>query len=119
MRKAAAMNCGNPVAEMACDVLNAAEQFDFFAGLVTEIKGDTMPMADRPGQPVVVRALRRRWQRRGLQPPAEVHRCKKRCAAGCRQLGRDEAALPGADVVLPPDRTHRPRLPVRRAQHRD
>ena len=46
MRKAAAINCGNPVAEMACDVLNAAEQFDFFAGLVTEIKGDTMPMGD-------------------------------------------------------------------------
>lgn len=40
------LNCGNPVAEMARDVLAAAAQFDFFAGLVTEIKGDTIPMGD-------------------------------------------------------------------------
>lgn len=41
-----AINCGNPVAEMTRDVLNAAAQFDFFAGLVTELKGDTMPMGE-------------------------------------------------------------------------
>lgn len=41
-----AINCGNPVAEMTRDVLNAASQFDFFAGLVTELKGTTMPMGD-------------------------------------------------------------------------
>jgi len=41
-----AINCGNPVAEMTRDVLNAASQFDFFAGLVTELKGDTMPMGE-------------------------------------------------------------------------
>ena len=41
-----AINCGNPIAEMVRDVLNAANQFDFFAGLVTELKGDTMPMGD-------------------------------------------------------------------------
>ncbi|MES2911463.1 MAG: aldehyde dehydrogenase family protein [Pseudomonadota bacterium] len=41
-----AINCGNPIAEMERDVLNAASQFEFFAGLVTEIKGDTMPMGD-------------------------------------------------------------------------
>ena len=41
-----AINCGNPIAEMTRDVLNAAAQFDFFAGLVTELKGDTMPMGD-------------------------------------------------------------------------
>ena len=41
-----AINCGNPVAEMTRDVLNAAAQFDFFAGLVTELKGSTMPMGD-------------------------------------------------------------------------
>ncbi|WP_421956051.1 aldehyde dehydrogenase family protein [Polaromonas sp.] len=41
-----AINCGNPVAEMTRDVLAAAAQFDFFAGLVTELKGDTMPMGD-------------------------------------------------------------------------
>jgi betaine-aldehyde dehydrogenase len=39
-----AQNCGNPVTEMASDALNAAAQIDFFAGLVTEIKGETIPM---------------------------------------------------------------------------
>ena len=41
-----AANCGSPVHEMVRDVRNAAAQFDFFAGLVTEIKGDTIPMGD-------------------------------------------------------------------------
>lgn len=39
-----AQNCGNPVTEMSSDVLHAAAQIDFFAGLVTEIKGETIPM---------------------------------------------------------------------------
>ena len=36
-----AANCGNPVHEMTKDAVAAAAQLDFFAGLVTEIKGDT------------------------------------------------------------------------------
>ncbi|GAB7549393.1 aldehyde dehydrogenase family protein [Cupriavidus sp. 8B] len=39
-----AQNCGNPVSEMSNDVLHAAAQIDFFAGLVTELKGETIPM---------------------------------------------------------------------------
>lgn len=39
-----AADCGNPVKEMGADVLTAATLFDFFAGLVTEIKGDSIPM---------------------------------------------------------------------------
>ncbi|MEI9922489.1 MAG: aldehyde dehydrogenase family protein [Bradyrhizobium sp.] len=39
-----AQNCGNPVTEMSSDALHAAAQIDFFAGLVTEIKGETIPM---------------------------------------------------------------------------
>ena len=35
---------GNPVAEMTRDVLNAANQWDFFAGLVTELKGASIPL---------------------------------------------------------------------------
>src|SRR5690606_33617109 len=35
---------GNPVAEMLRDVANAAKQWQFFAGLVTEMKGDSIPM---------------------------------------------------------------------------
>jgi len=41
-----AANCGNPVKEMSKDAVVAAMQFDFFAGLVTEIKGETIPMGE-------------------------------------------------------------------------
>ncbi|HEV2039988.1 MAG TPA: aldehyde dehydrogenase family protein [Casimicrobiaceae bacterium] len=39
-----AANCGNPVHEMTSDALIAAAQLDFFAGLVTEMKGASIPM---------------------------------------------------------------------------
>jgi betaine-aldehyde dehydrogenase len=41
-----AANCGNPVREMARDVNTAVAQWEFFAGLVTELKGDTIPIGD-------------------------------------------------------------------------
>lgn len=39
-----AANCGNPYTEMRGDAAVAAAQMEFFAGLVTEMKGDTIPM---------------------------------------------------------------------------
>jgi len=39
-----AANCGNPVREMTSDARVAAAQLDFFAGLVTEMKGASIPM---------------------------------------------------------------------------
>ena len=39
-----ALDGGNPVRELAMDAYNAADQYDYFAGLVTEAKGDTVPM---------------------------------------------------------------------------
>lgn len=39
-----AANCGNPFTEMRGDATVAAAQMEFFAGLVTEMKGDTIPM---------------------------------------------------------------------------
>ncbi len=39
-----AADCGNPVKEMAADVMVAAALFEFFAGLVTELKGASIPM---------------------------------------------------------------------------
>ena len=39
-------NCGNPVAEMGRDVLWAAAHIDYYAGLVHELKGQTIPSAD-------------------------------------------------------------------------
>ena len=42
-----AVNCGNPVRRMLPDVTNAANQIDYYAGLVHELKGETIPTADR------------------------------------------------------------------------
>jgi betaine-aldehyde dehydrogenase len=39
-----AADCGNPVKEMVADVMVAATLFEFFAGLVTELKGHSIPM---------------------------------------------------------------------------
>jgi betaine-aldehyde dehydrogenase len=39
-----AADCGNPVAEMVSDAMIAAAQTEFFAGLVTEMKGASIPM---------------------------------------------------------------------------
>jgi betaine-aldehyde dehydrogenase len=42
-----AINCGNPVKEMTKDAIIAAAQIDYYAGLVHELKGDTLPMGAR------------------------------------------------------------------------
>jgi betaine-aldehyde dehydrogenase len=39
-----AIDCGNPVRAMVADAEIAASQIDFFAGLVTEMKGTSIPM---------------------------------------------------------------------------
>ena len=39
-----AADCGNPIAEMIMDAAIAAAQVEFFAGLVTEMKGHSIPM---------------------------------------------------------------------------
>jgi betaine-aldehyde dehydrogenase len=41
-----ALNCGNPVREMRSDVMAGAANLDFAAGLVTELKGETIPMGE-------------------------------------------------------------------------
>ncbi|WP_397473491.1 aldehyde dehydrogenase family protein [Pusillimonas sp.] len=40
------VNCGNPIREMKRDVLSAAAQIDYYAGLVHELKGETLPMGE-------------------------------------------------------------------------
>src|SRR5260221_2214765 len=39
-----AADCGNPYAEMVRDAQMGAAQLDFYAGLVTEMKGASIPM---------------------------------------------------------------------------
>jgi len=41
-----AANCGNPIREMQKDALIAAAQIDYYAGLASEIKGETLPMGE-------------------------------------------------------------------------
>jgi len=41
-----ALNTGNPVAEMVSDARVAAGALEYFAGLVTEVKGETIPMGE-------------------------------------------------------------------------
>jgi len=41
-----AFNTGNPVAEMVRDAQVAATGLEFFAGLITQIKGETIPMGE-------------------------------------------------------------------------
>ena len=41
-----ALDCGNPVAEMLRDIEMGARGLEFFAGLVTEVKGETIPVSD-------------------------------------------------------------------------
>jgi betaine-aldehyde dehydrogenase len=41
-----ALNCGNPVREMRSDVMAGATALEFAAGLVTELKGETIPMGE-------------------------------------------------------------------------
>ena len=39
-------NCGNPIREMKSDAVIAAAMIDYCAGLVTEVKGETIPMGE-------------------------------------------------------------------------
>lgn len=39
-------NCGNPIREMLKEGILAAWQIDYFAGLATELKGETVPLGD-------------------------------------------------------------------------
>ena len=41
-----AANCGNPISEMQRDAVIAATQIEYYAGLATEIKGETLPMGE-------------------------------------------------------------------------
>src|SRR5690606_35451107 len=41
-----ALNNGNPVSALANDAVFAADCLEYFAGLATEIKGETIPMGD-------------------------------------------------------------------------
>jgi betaine-aldehyde dehydrogenase len=40
------LNCGNPISALRRDITNAAAAIDYFAGLVLQIQGSTIPLGD-------------------------------------------------------------------------
>ena len=93
-----AADCGNPVREMVSDASIAAAQIEFFAGLVTEMKGASIPM----GPDVVNFSVR---EPRGVvgahhsvQPSRSCSRRQGGGAARRRQRRDHEAAGAGAAV---------------------
>ena len=69
-----AADCGNPVAEMVSDATIAAAQIEFFAGLVTEMKGASIPMGPDVVNFSVREPLRRRRPHHPVQPSVHVLR---------------------------------------------
>ena len=113
-----AANCGNPVREMEGDALVAAAQIDFFAGLVTEMKGASIPMGPdvvnfsvREPVGVVARIV-------PVQSSIHVRRRQIGSAARRRQRGRREAAGPGAAVRAAPRGAGRRTAAAGRVQRR-
>ena len=65
-------NCGNPIREMVRDAEFGATFIEFFAGLSTEIKGDTVPMGADALNYTVREPLRRSRSHERLQSPVLV-----------------------------------------------
>ena len=102
-----AADCGNPYAEMVRDAQAAAAQIDFYAGLVTEMKGASIPMGPDAVNFSVREPLRRRRPHHSVQPSVHVRRRQVGGAARRRQHRRDETARAGAAVVAAAGRADR------------
>ena len=113
-----AADCGNPVREMVSDAMIAAAQIEFFAGLVTEMKGNSIPM----GPDVVNFSVREPLGVVGriipFNHPFMFCAGKIRGAARGRQHGRGEAARAGAALVAAARRADRRHPAARRVQRR-
>ena len=113
-----AADCGNPVREMISDAMVAAAQMEFFAGLVTEMKGASIPM----GPDVVNFSVR--------EPRGVVGRiipfnhpfmfCAGKSAAplAAGNTDRGQAAGAGAALLAAPRRADRRPAAARRVQRR-
>ena len=69
-----AVDTGNPLQAMLYDVEISAAYMDYFAGLVTEIKGDTIPIGAGHAELHAARAARRHRAHRRVQSSAAVRR---------------------------------------------
>ena len=97
-----AADCGNPYSEMVRDAQMGAAQLDFYAGLVTEMKGASIPMGPdvvnfsvreplwrgRPHHPVQPSLhVRGRQVRRRRSPPATRSCSSRPSRRRCRRCG--------------------------------
>ena len=91
-----AADCGNPYAEMVRDAQAGAAQLDFYAGLVTEMKGASIPMGPDTVNFSVREAVRRGRADHSVQP--SLHVCR-------RQVGPAAPLAAGNTIVVkPPER---------------
>jgi hypothetical protein len=102
-----AADCGNPYAEMVRDAQMGAAQLDFYAGLVTEMKGASIPMGPEAVNFSVRRALRSGGTHYPVQSSLHVRRRKVGCAARRRQHRRGQAARTGSAVLAAARRVDR------------
>jgi betaine-aldehyde dehydrogenase len=80
-----AADCGNPVHEMVADATIAAAQIEFYAGLVTEMKGASIPMG--PG------VVNSRCASRAAWSAASFRSIIRSCSAPARQARRLRPAM--------------------------
>ena len=83
-----AVDTGNPFQAMRFDVEISAGYMDYFAGLVTEIKGDTIPIGAGTLNYTLREPLGVVVPHRRVQSSVAVHRRQMRRAAGRRQHAR-------------------------------
>ena len=114
-----AVDTGNPFQAMRFDVEISADYMDYFAGLVTEIKGDTIPIGAGTLNYTLREPLGRRRAHRRVQSSVAVHRRQMRRAARRRQHADREARRPDAAFVAAHRRAVGRRVSARRVQRRD
>ncbi len=111
-----AADCGNPYAEMVRDANAGAAQLDFYAGLVTEMKGASIPMGPDVGELLGARAARRGRAHHPVQPSVHVRGRQVGRAARRRQHRRAQAAGTGAALGAAARRADRRHPAARRVE---
>jgi betaine-aldehyde dehydrogenase len=89
-----ALDSGNPLTAMLYDVEISADYMDYFAGLVTEMKGSTIPI----GEGTLNYSCASRWSGR-------AHQCFQSSAALRRRQMRRATAAGNALIIKPADQT--------------
>ena len=110
-----AVDCGNPVDKLRRDIEQSASYWDFFARLITEMKGSSVPGGPH-GLSFSVHEPRGRGAKRAVQPSLHLRRRARGGPAGGRQFRHSQTAGAGAALCLAHGGVDRPSCPARRIQ---